>query len=83
MKMDVHGIVLYALIAAQEKDSLTCLKYAHENGCSWDKQTCSEASRDGHLECLKYAHENGCSWDAQTCSEASENGHLECLKVCA
>ena len=41
---------------------LECLKYAHENECPWDKETCSSAAESGHLECLKYAHENGCHW---------------------
>jgi len=39
------------------------LKYAHENGCNWNEQTCLNAATFGELECLKYAHENGCSWD--------------------
>ena len=62
------------------KGNLELLKYAHENGCPWDKDTCSEAAYHGHLECLKYAHENGCPWDESTCSAAAEKGHLECLK---
>jgi hypothetical protein len=36
------------------------LKYAHENGCPWDKWTREEAADNGHFECLKYAQENGC-----------------------
>jgi hypothetical protein len=39
---------------------LECLIYAHENGCDWDSETCSNASMKGHLEILKYAHDNGC-----------------------
>ena len=35
------------------------LKYAHENGCPWDGETCSEAAENGHLECLKYATKTG------------------------
>ena len=45
-----------------------CLKYAHENGCPWNEETCYYAAQNGHLECLKYAHENGCPWDDWTCS---------------
>ena len=63
---------------------LDCLRYAHENGCPWDKRTCDNAAYYGHLECLKYAHENGCPWDEETCEEAAKYGHLECLKyACA
>ena len=56
------------------------LKYAHENGCPWDEDTCSEAAKGGHLKVLKYAHENGCPWDEWTCSGAAGGGHLEVLK---
>jgi hypothetical protein len=62
------------------KGYLSCIIYAHENRCLWDKYTCSEAAENGHLECLKYAHENGCEWDVDTCYKAAKNGHLECLK---
>ena len=47
---------------------LECLKYAHEQGCELDADTCKAAARRGHLDCLKYAHEQGCEWDADTCS---------------
>ena len=56
------------------------MKYAHENGCPWDKYTCTRAAETGHLDCLKYAHENGCPWDKGTCTMAAQSGHLECLK---
>ncbi|ATZ80151.1 ankyrin repeat domain-containing protein [Bodo saltans virus] len=59
---------------------LECLKYAHENGCPWDSNTCLQAAGNGHLECLKYAHENGCPWNMLTCEYAAKYGHLECLK---
>jgi hypothetical protein len=62
---------------------LECLKYAHEHGCLWNKNTCSWAAEKGQLECLKYAHENGCPWDAYTCAYAAENGSdakQACLK---
>ncbi|ATZ81178.1 ankyrin repeat domain-containing protein [Bodo saltans virus] len=66
--------------AAAKKGHLGCLKYAHEKGCSWDKDTCKYAAQNGHLECLKYAHENGCPWDEYTCTHAAQNGQLKCLK---
>ena len=65
---------------ASKNGYFNLLKYAHENGCPWDKDTCEYAAKYGHLECLKYVHENGCPWDKYTCSKAAENGHLECLK---
>jgi hypothetical protein len=59
---------------------LDCLKYAHENGCEFDSDTCLIATRHGYLECLKYAHENGCEWDIWTCAYASYCGQLDCLR---
>ena len=56
------------------------MKYAHENGCPWDADTCMEAAENGNLECLIYAHEHGCHWDEYTCYMAAKNGHLNCLK---
>ena len=35
---------------------LEFIKYAHKNGCPWNKNTCLEAAKHGHLECLEYAH---------------------------
>jgi hypothetical protein len=81
---------------AAESGSVECLKYAHENGCEWDEQTCIFAAGNGNLASLKYvppillsspiidfhryAHENGCSWGASTCGQAAFTGHLECLR---
>jgi hypothetical protein len=47
---------------AAAKGHIECLKYAHENGCPWKEDTCTQAALGGHIECLKYAHENGCHW---------------------
>jgi len=33
------------------------LKWATENGCRWDSQTCVEAAGRGDLEMLKWARE--------------------------
>ena len=27
-----------------------CLKYAHENGCPWNEETCHYAAKKGHLK---------------------------------
>ena len=58
---------------------LEILKWARENGCPWDSNTCANAALNGHLEVLKWARENGCPWDSATCTYAAENGHLEVL----
>jgi hypothetical protein len=52
--------IVQNIIQAAQNGRLECLKYAHENGCPWDKLTCIYATKSGHLDCLKYAHENGC-----------------------
>ncbi len=56
------------------------LKYAHENGCPWDEQTCWMAAEGGRLDMLKYARENGCPWNDMTCYWAAEGGHLNVLQ---
>ena len=50
---------------------LECLKYARENGCDWNEETCDDAALNGHLECLKYAREHGCPWNEETCTHAA------------
>ena len=65
---------------ASENGHLECLKYAHENDCTWDEIICKYAAKNGYIECLKYAHENGCPWNEETCPYAAKYGHLECLK---
>ena len=42
------------------------LKWARENGCPWNADTCSSAASGGHLEILKWARENGCPWNKDT-----------------
>ncbi len=52
------------------------LKYAHENGCSWNERTCTWAAMGGHLAVLKYAREHGCPWDRTECRDiANLCGH--------
>ena len=42
-----------------ENGHLSCLKYAHENGCPSDKEECIKlAKKYNHLECVKYIEEN-------------------------
>jgi hypothetical protein len=53
------------------------LKWARENGCPWNKYTCENAARVGHLEVLKWARENGCPWNKYTRQVAARNGYVE------
>jgi len=44
----------------------TChvLQYLRENGCPWDKWTCSSAAYYKHWDCLQYAVDNKCpGWE--------------------
>ena len=65
---------------AAAKGSLEVLKWARENGCSWNSWTCAYAARNGHLEVIKWARENGCEWNSWTCAGAALNGHLYILE---
>ena len=57
---------------AVQNGQLDILKYLHQEGCSWDKETCRIASKYGQLLCLDYLHKNGCEWDSL--SFAAANG---------
>ncbi|KAL6051432.1 Ankyrin repeat domain-containing protein [Balamuthia mandrillaris] len=59
---------------------LEMLQWAKENGCPWDKLTCTWAAKEGHLKVLKWARENGCPWDEETYYVAEEYGHHEVVK---
>ena len=46
--------------------------------CPWDKVTCSEAAKGGHLEVLKWLRDQDppCPWSRSKCrEEASKYGH--------
>ncbi|AGO85343.1 Ankyrin repeat domain containing protein [Pandoravirus salinus] len=65
---------------AAARGHLDVLRFAHEKGTRWGRDTCAAAARGGHLEVLKYAHERGCAWDHSTCAAAAKGGHLACLQ---
>lgn len=44
--------VLWPLVV--KSGHLKVLKWVRENGCPWDKDTCSDATGEGHLEVLKW-----------------------------
>jgi len=53
---------------AAKKGSLQLLKYAHENGCQFNKKTWYAAVKADALECLEYLFANGCPQDARAAS---------------
>ena len=62
---------------------ISCLEWAIENGCPWDKESTSAAAHMGDLGTLKWLREHRntpCPWEECTCYEAARHGHLEVLK---
>jgi len=69
------------------KWALPVLQYLHENGCPWDRNTCSHAAANGHLPVLQYLHENGCPWTGALvqpqrgrAQDAAKHKHWDCLQ---
>jgi len=50
------------------------LEFLCMQGCNWDKETCVEAARNGHLDCLRYALDNNCP-----CSNKERQRYLAML----
>ena len=40
---------------------LWCLKYAIENGCEWDADTCYHSAKE-NADCLRYLHQLSNPW---------------------
>ena len=57
-----------------------CLKFALDDGCPTDEETCHFAVYGGNLKCLKYLHENGCPWDKEIIKLAAHHNNFDCLK---
>ena len=57
---------------AAKKGHLEIIKWARQNGCPWDSDTCTYAVQSGNLEIIKWVHENGCPWDKQDCLERAK-----------
>jgi hypothetical protein len=59
---------------------LEVLKWARDNGCPWDEETCSSAAMAGELEVLKWARDNGCLLVVEDCLYyAEEADHVEVM----
>jgi hypothetical protein len=43
------------------------LTWARENDCPWGIETCSWATKNGHLGVLRWAREHGCPWNKRMC----------------
>ena len=63
---------------------LETLRWARENGCDWNAETCECAADQGHLGILQWLRAEGCPWDWSTCYQAVNEGRpprSPCLKL--
>jgi hypothetical protein len=57
------------------------LKWAHENGCDWGKETIIAAYNKKNVDCLYYAYKNNCPLpDTTIVGSVSEEDILSLLK---
>ena len=67
--------------SAAKNGQLGALQWLRQNGCVWDKYTCSAAARGGHLSVLPWVRaNNGCPWNDDICSRAAKCGYLSVLQ---
>ncbi len=59
---------------------LDLLKFAIDNGCELNFNTCQIAAYHGHLNILIWAKEHGYELNRNTCTFAAGNGHLDIIK---
>ena len=60
--------------------TLECLKYAHENGCPGDEETCACSCLTVTSRVFDIFTRKRMSLRGSTCLGAAINDHLECLK---
>ncbi|AGO84409.1 Ankyrin repeat domain containing protein [Pandoravirus salinus] len=77
---DLGHVADDVVIQAAAGAHVECLRYAHENGYSWDASTCAEAVAHGNLDCLRYALANGCPCDERAFIAATVNDRVDCLR---
>lgn len=68
--------------AAACSDSLECLRFANENGCTWDSDTVNAAAWVGSKRCLEYIRgEYGFrNWSFRMINYATSSGNKECIE---
>ena len=57
------------------------LRWARENGCHWNEQTCTAAAKGGHLNVLMWAIENGCPVSQAAFDSAAKSGRIDMLAL--
>ena len=75
------GTVDAIVRGAARVGNLAVVQWAHEQGCTWDEETCWLAAKGGHVDVLQWAREHGCPWDLKACCRiAVESGHVNVLQ---
>ena len=78
-KTDAHGTKIRQA-QLHYNGHLSTVKWAHENGCPRDQETCSAAAAMyGELEILRWLRAHGCPWNTGTCANAANQGRLEAV----
>ena len=54
-------------------ENLGIIKWLHENGVPWTKDTFARAVRNGDIKNMKWLHEKGCPWDEETFRETARH----------
>ena len=65
---------------AAENGQLECLKYAHENGCPWDREDVHESRLEWTFGVFEVRARERVSLERGHVRVCRQNGHLECLK---
>jgi hypothetical protein len=66
--------------AAATAGNLEMIKFFHNSGEGWPKDTCTLIAGSGNFESLKWVLDNGCPLDINSCSCITKGGNLEMLK---
>ena len=75
----VWNAKLSALLARRHS-SFATLRWAHNEGLPWDRETCRAAARYGHTDIMLWAWAGGCPMDVNECGlQAARGGHCHML----
>lgn len=58
--------------------SVSCVAWAKDSGCRWDKWICWQVAKGGSLEVMQWCRANGCPWDEWACMKAAEGVTSKC-----
>ena len=73
---DIFLIVLWI----PRHGSLDSMRWLHEKGCPWSRDTFRAVALQGDLEIMKWLYENGCPFGENTFEGAARHGDLNNLE---